>query len=120
MPRKYIKKRIVERYTQEDLLRAVHDIKNHNCTYRQASERYNVPMAVIFHRIKGRKVPENKMGAGRPPVFTTDVEEQIVECLKARARMGYPCNKELRDLIATYVTEKNLETPFKDGRPGLD
>ncbi|XP_072380582.1 uncharacterized protein [Diabrotica undecimpunctata] len=120
MPRKYIKKKTVEKYSQEDLLRAV-CVKNKNCTYHQASQRHNVPLAVIFHTIKGRKIPENKMEGGRPTVLSKEVEEQIVECLKARARMGYPCNKEeLRDLIATFVKESNLQTPFKDGRPGLD
>ncbi|KAF2883244.1 hypothetical protein ILUMI_22929 [Ignelater luminosus] len=35
--------------------------------------------------------------------------------------MRYPSNKEeLRDLIRTYVVENNLETPFKNGRYGLD
>lgn len=121
MPRKYIKKKLVPRYSLEDLQRAVQDVKNKNCTYREASAQYNVPLAVIYHRIKGRNVQETKMGGGRAPVFSREVEEQIVECLKARARMGYPCNTdELRDLIQTYVKQKNLQTPFKDGRPGLD
>ncbi|XP_074039132.1 uncharacterized protein [Leptinotarsa decemlineata] len=121
MPRKYIKKKTTERYSKDDLLRAVSDVKNKNSTYRQASQEYNIPVAVIFHRIKGRNVPETKMGAGRSTALSTEVEEQIVECLKARARMGYPCNKEeLRDLIATFVQQRHLKTPFKDGRPGLD
>lgn len=121
MPRKYIKKRTGVRYTNDDLAKAVHDVMNLNSSYRKASENYNVPIAVIYHRIKGRKVPITKMGAGRPPVLSADIEAQIVECLKARARMGYPCNREeLRDLIAIYVKGKNIPTPFKDSRPGLD
>ncbi|KAG5880971.1 hypothetical protein JTB14_018700 [Gonioctena quinquepunctata] len=32
-----------------------------------------------------------------------------------------PCNKEeLRDLVATFVQQRHLETPSKDGRPGSD
>ncbi|GLV37575.1 hypothetical protein CBL_20387 [Carabus blaptoides fortunei] len=119
MPRKYMKKKTDQRYLQEDLLLAVNDVRNKNCTYSQASHQYNVPVAVIYYRIKGRNIPDKKMGGGRSTVFTT--EEQMVECLKARARMGYPCDKEeLRDLVAKYVKENNLPTPFKDGRPGLD
>lgn len=116
-----MKKKTDQRYSQEDLLLAVNDVRNKNCTYRQASHQYNVPVAVIYHRIKGRNIPDTKMGGGRSTVFTTEEEEQMVECLKARARMGYPCDKEeLRDLVAKYVKENNLPTPFKDGRPGLD
>ncbi|KAG5870771.1 hypothetical protein JTB14_032851 [Gonioctena quinquepunctata] len=85
MPRNYIKKKTAERYSQDDLLRAVSDVKNKNSTYRQASQEYNIPVAVIFHRIKGRSIPETKMGAGRSTALSAEVEEQIVECLKARA-----------------------------------
>ncbi|KAG5895951.1 hypothetical protein JTB14_027952 [Gonioctena quinquepunctata] len=121
MPRNYIKKKTAERYSRNDFLRAVSDVKNKNSTYRQASQEYYISVAVIFHRIKGRSIPETKMGAGRSTALSAEVEEQIVECLKARARMGYPCNKEkLRDLVAAFVQQRHFKTPFKDGRPGLD
>ncbi|KAF2889862.1 hypothetical protein ILUMI_16311 [Ignelater luminosus] len=65
-------------------------------------------------------IPENKMGGRSPTALSASVENQIAESLKARARMGYPCNKEeLRDLVETYVVQNNLETLFKDDRPGL-
>ncbi|KAF2880091.1 hypothetical protein ILUMI_26083 [Ignelater luminosus] len=79
MPRKYIKKKTEKRYSRNDLVRAVSDVKNRNNTYRQASQQYNVPVAVIYHRIKGRNIPENKMGSGRPTALSANVENQIAD-----------------------------------------
>ncbi|KAJ8952099.1 hypothetical protein NQ314_007592 [Rhamnusium bicolor] len=121
MVRKYIKKTNGPAYTIEDLDRAVSDVVNKNRTYRQAHETYNIPISVIFHRIKGRNIPLNKMGAGRSQALSTEVEKQIVKCLIARSRMGYPCDKnELFQLVADYVSVNNIKTPFKDNKLGPD
>ncbi|KAF2898355.1 hypothetical protein ILUMI_07823 [Ignelater luminosus] len=92
MPRKYIKKKTEERYSRDDLLRAASDVKNR------------------------RNISENQLGNGRPIALSASVKNQIAECLKARARMGYPCNKEeLRDVTRTYVVENIcLETGSAD------
>lgn len=63
MPRTYVKKRQLPAYTPQDLTNAVNDVLNKNKTYRQAQERYRVPNAVIYHRIKGMQVPLEKWGA---------------------------------------------------------
>uniref|UniRef100_A0A6P7H5K0 Uncharacterized protein LOC114346440 n=1 Tax=Diabrotica virgifera virgifera TaxID=50390 RepID=A0A6P7H5K0_DIAVI len=55
MSRTYIKKKQPPTYSLEDIERAVNDIQNGNTTYRQAKERYGIPISVIFHRITGRK-----------------------------------------------------------------
>lgn len=121
MPRNYVKKRQGPYYSVQDLAAAVHDVQNHNCTYRQAFERYGVPITVIYNRINGRKCPIDKIGAGRATVLTKETEEQIALCLKARSKIGLPCDKEeLKDLVAEYIKSNRIETPFKDGRPGED
>lgn len=122
MVRNYIKKRPnLVRYTEENLMNAVHDVLNKNKSYRQAQEAYNVPIAVIFHRIKGRKNPMNIMSGGRRPVLPMDVEVNLANCLAARARMGFPCNeKELCLLVSEYIAFKSLKTPFKNNIPGHD
>ncbi|KAJ8938752.1 hypothetical protein NQ314_011349 [Rhamnusium bicolor] len=121
MPITHVRKRPMPTYSPQDLINAVNDVLNKNKTCREAEELYGVPIAVIFHRINGRKVPIEKLGAGRPPVLDTDTENQIVLCLIARARMGYPCDKEeLKDLVSEYVKANNVKNPFKDSRPGED
>ncbi|KAI4460092.1 hypothetical protein MML48_6g00008638 [Holotrichia oblita] len=87
----------------------------------EAEEAYNVPIAVIYHRIKGRKNPVTILSTGRRPALPADVEETIANCLIARARMGWPSDeKELCNLVNEYVITKNLKTPFKNNIPGHD
>ncbi|KAF2887388.1 hypothetical protein ILUMI_18785, partial [Ignelater luminosus] len=101
---------------QEDVLRAMNDVQNKNCTFREAENRYGVPIAVIYNRIKGRKTHIEKMGAGCPPVFNSDTEGLITTCLIARSQIGYPVDKEeLKNLVVEYVKSNNLITPFKNG-----
>lgn len=119
MPRTYVRKRKPPSYSLEDVRRAVDDVTDKKKTFRDASEYYGVPTAVIFHRIKGRKVPLDKMGGGVSNALTDRVEHHFVNCLKTRARMGHPCHKEeLKLLVGEYVTKLNIKTPFKNNIPG--
>lgn len=122
MVRNYKKKGSeIQRYNEEDLVNAVNDVLNQNKTYRQAQQHYNVPIAVIFNRIKGRKNPMTTLSAGRRPALPSDVEATIANCLIARARMGWPSDeKELCALVGEYVISKGIKTPFKDNLPGHD
>lgn len=121
MPRKYIKIRQPPAYSIEDLKNAVNDIINCNRTYSQVEQFYGIPRAVVYNRVKGRKTSVEKIGAGRPQVLNPIIEQDIENCLKARARMGIPCNKEdVKDIVEEYVKLENLSTPFPAGRPGDD
>lgn len=122
MVRNYKRKRPDNpRYTETDLVNAVNDVLNKNKTFRQAQQAYNIPIAVIYHRIKGRRNPIAIMSAGRRPALPSDVEKNVANCLIARARMGWPVDEdELRGLVRDYVISKGLKTPFKDNTPGHD
>lgn len=121
MPRNYKKKTVGPSYSLEDLARAVSDVENKNKTFRQAEEFYSIPKAVIYHRIKGRKVSVHKMGAGRAPCLPPEVEIELENCIKAKSRMGCPCTKDdVKNIVAEYVKAHNLKTPFTNGIPGND
>lgn len=99
--------------------KAVHDKLTRKYTYKEVSEKYNVPIAVIFNRIKGRKTPIIKNG--REAVFSEECEKKIEGCLIARSRMGHPCDKtEVKLLVGEYIKQNNLITPLKDSVPGND
>lgn len=92
-----------------------------NMTYKQAEQAYAVPAATIFHRIKGRCVPLNKMGAGRSTALSLNVELDLVNCIKTKARMGCPYNKQdVINVVAEFVKINNLKTPFTNGVSGHD
>ncbi|KAI4471927.1 hypothetical protein MML48_1g12669 [Holotrichia oblita] len=115
------KRSVNTRYTEADLVNAVNDVLNKNKSYRETEEAYNVPIALIYHRIKGRKNPVTILSTGRRPALPADVEETIANCLIARATMGWPSDeKGLCNLVSEYVITKNLKTPFKNNIPGHD
>lgn len=121
MPRNYVRKTNGPVYSKEDLINAVNYIQNRNKSYREAKNFYHVPILVISQRINGRKTSLDSSGRGRKTALSADLESKIVECLVARARAGYPCDKEeLLNLIQEYVKPQNLKTPFVGDRPGED
>ncbi|KAF6209815.1 hypothetical protein GE061_015566 [Apolygus lucorum] len=121
MPRTYVRKTAPPSYTVDDVTHAVHDILNGNLTYLAAAEQYSVPKTVLFNRIKGRKTNIDKLGAGRPTDLPKEVEETLVQCLIARAKMGYPCDKkEVKELVQEYIKATGMSTRFVDGKPGED
>lgn len=89
--------------------------------FKQASERFNVPGSVICTRIKWRVTTKESLGAGRSTALSKDVEKAIVQCIQARAEMGYPVDEmELLEMVQDYVCQQNIKTPFKNGRPDED
>ncbi|BES92409.1 Hypothetical protein NTJ_05218 [Nesidiocoris tenuis] len=119
MPRSYVRKN-PPRYAVEELACAVNDIKNGRMTYREAVEAYGIPLGVLHNRVNG-KIDVDKIGAGRPTDISTEVEQKLAKCLIARARMGFPCDKEeLKSLVQEFVLANGLHVRFKYGKPGED
>lgn len=59
----------------------------------------------------------DKVGSGCATALTHQDKLDLVDCLKARSRMGYPCNMEdTINIVEEFVKANNLNTPFKDGR----
>ncbi|CAH1978091.1 unnamed protein product [Acanthoscelides obtectus] len=122
MPKNDVKKSAGPSYTSEDIRRAVEDVANKNKTYRAAQELYGVPISVICQRLTGkRRTPIGSVARARKPALSAEVENTIERCILTRAQYGYPCDKnELQDLVKTYVESKELQTSFKNNRPGDD
>lgn len=112
MPQNYIKMRTCK-YTQEYLHNAVEAVQTKRMTYKQASERFNVPGSVICTRIKCRVTKKESLGAGRSTALSKDVDKAIVQCIQARADMGYPVDKmELLEMVQDYVCQQNIKIPY--------
>lgn len=117
----YVKKTSGPKYTVEDVEKAVAAMKKGNKTYKQISEEYNIPITVIFNRLKGRQTAITCTKKGRLPALAMNVENDIEKCLIARAQMGQPCDKaELKELVREYVVINNISTPFTNNTPGDD
>ena len=58
-------KTVRKKYTkhkEEDLVRAVAEIKNGHATYRSVSEKYGIPIATLCDKVKNRVAVSSKMG----------------------------------------------------------
>jgi hypothetical protein len=99
----------------------VSDILIEKKTYKQVSEIYGIPIAVVFNRIKGRKTPLICKTNGQISVLINACEQLIERSLIARSRMGHPYEKnEVKLLVGEYVKNNKLIIPIKDSTPGDD
>lgn len=120
MPRSYKKKKPPPSYSLQDLQEAVQMVMEKKMSQREAQKKYGIPKSVIQLRVSGKVSIEHK-GAGRPTTLTEKDEQDIAECLLARAKFGYPCDRrELLNLVAEYVKTNNIINVFTDGVPGED
>ncbi|XP_029348016.1 tigger transposable element-derived protein 2-like [Acyrthosiphon pisum] len=95
-------------------------LKGHK-TYKVISEEFGVPQSVIFNRIKGRSTSMLCTKSGRRPVLDSNIESVLVNCIVARAQMGYPCDKEeLQCLVQEYIVANGIQNPFNNNKPGND
>ncbi|GJQ68612.1 hypothetical protein Trydic_g17161 [Trypoxylus dichotomus] len=89
-------------------------------TQRGAARCYNIPKSVLSSRISG-KVSLNRIGGGRSPVFTKEMEEEIYRYVCGQLKIGHKYNKQqLLRLIGEFINGRNWKTPFKHGIPGRD
>ena len=69
MPRNYQKKNTKVKWTQEDMDRALRDVREHSMSVHVASKKYNIPDQTLRDRIHGKVKDEAKVG--RPTFFVT-------------------------------------------------
>lgn len=89
---------------------------NSHKTYKEISEEFGLPISVIFNRIKGRNTPLLCTKSGRRPVLDPNVENLLVNCIIARAQMGYPCDNVIylklwfTNILLEMVSKIHLKT----------
>lgn len=101
----------------QDLQNAAKLIKQ-GVSQRRTEQLTGTPRGVLRRFMD--KGPEG-LAVGRRPVFGREAEEELVNCVLARAEMGFPCTrKELLNLVQEYVVRNNLSTPFNNAMPGKE
>jgi len=127
MPRSYVRvKPEGISYSQEDLQRAVDDIKNGNHSGRSASTAYGIPRTTLRHYVNGTRgklgVASNGVhGGGGKIALSLKYEEQLANCLRVLEKHGNGFSRdEVLDLVQDFVITNNISTRFKDNRPGSE
>lgn len=104
------------RYSEADMEAAIQECRRGVPT-STAAKKFGVPRVTLLNKVKGKTPMKRKMG--RTCYISDDTEALLVKWAKAMVKQGFPIGKEnLQDSVKKIVDDLNLETPFKDGRPG--
>ncbi|XP_060801979.1 uncharacterized protein LOC132902121 isoform X1 [Amyelois transitella] len=118
MVRNYKRKTDRGSYKKEDLQAAVHAVRNGSLTGYKAAQIYNIPRTTIMDHVHRKRLSNT---LGKRPTLSPDIENNIASCLHIMEKYGFGLTRaEISDLVAEYVTKNNIQTCFKNGKPGKD
>lgn len=104
------------RYSEDDMEAAIRECRQGVPT-ATAAKKFGIPRVTLLNKVKGKTPLKRKMG--RACYISDDTEAMLVKWAKAMVKQGFPIGKEnLKDSVKKIVDDLNLETPFKNGRPG--
>lgn len=102
------------KYSQENLINALSDVRGGKLSIRNAQKRYDVPKSVI-HRNLNVKFALN----GPPTVLTKEEEDDIVKWIFDFSSRGFPITKsQLISCVQLMLNNQSRITKFVDNRPG--
>lgn len=120
MVRSYKRKGNDPSYNKDDIKVAVRAIKSGRMTIYKASRTYNIPYATIYSHTKGTRGMK-KANKGRLTVLTQEQEEELAAGITTLEKWGFGLSKkEVLQMVADFVKENEIKTPFKEGVPGTD
>lgn len=109
-------KRKFYNYDQQDMQSALQYIRN-GCKIRAACAKFGVSRTSVQDRLSGRVYEMRKRKMGPDPYLSLRNEERIVKWILEMAKCGFP--QKLNYLtLQKIVKDDDINTPFKDGRPG--
>jgi hypothetical protein len=113
-----------DKYTEQDMVEAMRLVREEDYSIKAASSFTNevkinsVPRMTLSDRLKK---PYSHPPLGRRNELSEEVEEALVQCLEMCSEFQFPMKKrDLQDLVQAYCVEKDVNTRWKDSRPGND
>ncbi|KAB0801489.1 hypothetical protein PPYR_05843 [Photinus pyralis] len=121
MVRTYKKKlgaRSYKNYSDENLAKAVEEVRSGQLSQKAAAEKYKINRTTILNRIHHK----HEGNPGHPPVLTPEEEKIIAESLGVAADWGFPMTKkDIRSVIEKFVSKQGRNIPQWHGNvPGYD
>lgn len=111
-------KKVKRTYTEDDLKKALNEIREKNKSIRQICKEYGIAKTTILDKISGRR-PDGVKKPGPEPALGVDGEKKVVEWLLNISKCGFPVKKqELLDTVQKIIREGKIKNNFKDDRPG--
>ena len=80
-----------------------------------AAAEFCVPKSTLYGQTSGM---HKRVGSGAPTVLSHHDEQEMVLTCQVPAEMGFGVTRKLVEVVvADYVQENNILTPFTDGKP---
>ncbi|CAK8674357.1 unnamed protein product [Clavelina lepadiformis] len=114
MVRNYVRKTQRGKWSEENMKKAIDDIKNKKLSIRQAAEQHGVPKSTLERHWKGRVVHPGKVNLGKyKQALNSDLEEELVEHVKKMQEMFFGLTGEtLRALAFQLANANGIPVPF--------
>lgn len=111
MVRTYKKKlgaRAYKNYSEEDLKKAVCEVKSGRLSQKAAAEKYKINRTTLLYKVRG----SHENNPGHPTVLSKVEEELIAETLGTVSDWGFPMTKsDVRGVIEKFVNKQGRVVP---------
>lgn len=109
------KKRL--KYSQENMEKALQDIREKKMSINQAAKLYNIPKTTVLDTLKEKY--KNPRNIGGPTVLTSSEEMLLVKWILELGEVGFPVTKtQLLESVSKLIKNLGRTNPFKDDQPG--
>lgn len=104
----------IHQYSQEQLTRALTEIRENGMKVATASKKYNIPRTTLL----AGKTSDRMSTVGPEAVLGVETEAELVAWITSNAARGFPINREgLLYSVQHIVLKTNKQTPFIDSKP---
>ena len=107
----------VKKYSEEDLEKAIYEVKELKAGVRAIAAKYNIDKSLLSRRVLNKCTGTQ----GRKTALSERDEQNLASNLKIMAKWGFPLSRdEVLSAVQEYVEINGIKTPFKNGKPGHD
>ena len=101
-------------YTQNDLEKAIEEIKSEKISFAEAGIKYNIPNRTLRYRL----IPENTPPLRKPTILELDQEVRLAEYILLHADFGNPLTSKQIKKVAGDIASLNRD-PAKQFKKGI-
>jgi len=107
------------KWTQEDMSKAIEDVKESTLSIRKAAVKHTVPRTTLRNHILG--TVQSGARPGPPTVLTNEEEEEIVKWTIQMSQIGHgQTRQQVTEVVKRILDRTKRPNSFKENRPGKD
>lgn len=107
------------KWNEEELVKAIEDIKDNKLSYRKAELKYGIPKSTLCDYVSGKVEVGRRQGP--QPVLSHDEEKALVLWATEMTKIGYgQTRRQICETVKKILDKDGRQNPFVDNRPGKD